>query len=64
MGINNDAKNNCTSCQSYKKQMCICKSPAVNNKPFGFPFRYSPKAINCQSWKGKKPLDDITWAHM
>lgn len=54
----------CLNCNHYKKNMCICTKPKVSNKPFGFPFSYSYRKIQCESWE-KENIDKwASWDHM
>lgn len=56
---------NCSTCNYYKKNMCICTKPKIQNKPFGFPFKFQPQDIKeCNSWE-KENIDKwALWEHM
>ena len=47
----------CQECHFYCQSMCIHKKPSIEKRPFGFPFKYNPKRIQCHD-------DEITWEHM
>lgn len=55
---------NCRNCHYYTQKMCIHRNPQVERKQFGFPFRYNPNKINCQSYETRTIDDDISWEHM
>lgn len=52
----------CSACHYYKNNMCIAFKPKIEKKPFGFPLRYNPKQIKCQSYKER--TFDFNWNHL
>lgn len=54
----------CQECHFYCQSMCIHKNPSIEKRPFGFPFKYNPKRIQCHSYEKKSIDDEITWEHM
>lgn len=52
----------CSACHYYKNNMCIAFKPKIEKKPFGFPLRYNPKQIKCQSYKER--TFDFNWKHL
>lgn len=65
MGKNRNSRcHNCFDCHYYCQSMCIHKNPKVERKQFGFPLRYNPNKIQCQSFIRKTIDDEIAWDHM
>lgn len=55
-------KRRCTGCHYYKNNMCICNKPKVQNRPFGFPLKFNPHYISCNSYKKRE--FEFDWDHL